>query len=137
MALNISGDMGFIDENYEINIIGQRTFVIRNYYSEIYPCEIETRIEALTGIDRVCVVGLPDPIEIEIPAALIVRETNSNIDESVIIEVTNDLPPYKQLRGGIFFIDALPLTPSGKVQRKEAKEIATRLKIERESRMQT
>ncbi|CAG9805901.1 unnamed protein product [Chironomus riparius] len=132
-----TGDMGFIDENYEINIIGQRTFVIRNYYNEIYPCEIENKIEALTGIARVCVVGLPDPIEIEIPAALIVRETNSNIVESVIIEVTNDLPSYKQLRGGIFFIDALPLTPSGKVKRKEAKEIATRLKIERESRMHT
>lgn len=129
--------MGFIDENYEINIIGQRTFVIRNYYNEIYPCEIENKIEALSEIERVCVVGLPDPIEIEIPAALIVREINSNIDESVIMEVTNDLPPYKQLRGGIFFIDALPLTPSGKVQRKEAKEIVTRLKIERELRMQT
>jgi acyl-CoA synthetase (AMP-forming)/AMP-acid ligase II len=131
--------MGFIDENYEINIIGQRTFVIRNFYNEIYPCEIENKIEALSGIERVCVVGLPDPIEIELPAALIVREKNStiNIDESVVMEVTNDLPSYKQLRGGIFFIDALPLTPSGKVQRKEAKEIATRLKIERESRMNT
>lgn len=129
--------MGFIDENYEINIIGQRTFAIRNYYNEIYPCEIENKIEALSGIERVCVVGLPDPIEIEIPAALIVRENNSTVDESVVMEVTNDLPPYKQLRGGIFFIDALPLTPSGKVQRKEAKEIATRLKIERESRVNT
>ena len=129
--------MGFIDENHEINIIGQRTFAIRNYYNEIYPCEIENKIGALSGIERVCVVGLPDPIEIEIPAALIIREINSTIDENVIMEVTNDLPLYKQLRGGIFFIDSLPLTPSGKVKRKEAKEIATRLKIERESRMQT
>lgn len=130
-----TGDMGFIDENYEINIIGQRTFVIRNYYNEIYPCEIENKIEVLSGIKRVCVVGLPDPIEIEIPAALIVREENSNIDENIVLEVTNDLPSYKQLRGGIFFIDEIPLTPSGKVQRKQAKEIATRLKVERESRM--
>lgn len=29
----------------------------------------------------------------------------------------------KQLRGGIYFVDFLPMTPSGKIQRRTAKEI--------------
>lgn len=34
---------------------------------------------------------------------------------------------YKKLRGGVYFVDALPLTPSGKVIRRLVKEIAIKL----------
>lgn len=30
----------------------------------------------------------------------------------------------KQLRGGVYFVDSLPVTPSGKVLRRKVKEIA-------------
>lgn len=31
---------------------------------------------------------------------------------------------YKRLRGGVYFVDEFPLTPSGKVMRRKVKEIA-------------
>lgn len=31
---------------------------------------------------------------------------------------------YKRLRGGVYFVSELPLTPSGKVMRRKVKEIA-------------
>ena len=31
---------------------------------------------------------------------------------------------YKRLRGGVYFVDSLPLTPSGKVMRRKVKDIA-------------
>lgn len=31
---------------------------------------------------------------------------------------------YKRLRGGVYFVDSLPLTPSGKILRRCVKEIA-------------
>lgn len=34
------------------------------------------------------------------------------------------LSDAKQLRGGIYFVDELPLTPSGKVLRRKVQEIA-------------
>lgn len=126
--------MGYIDEKYEINIIGQRTFVIKNVVNEIFPFDIENKICTLNGINQAVVVGTPDSVEIEIPTALVVRDANSNVDENDVLEVTNDLPLYKQIRGGVFFVDSLPTTNTGKVERKKSKELAIKLKIERESR---
>lgn len=126
-----TGDMGYIDESHELNIIGQRIFAIKNFYNEIFPCEIEDKIERIPGVKQVVVVGVPDSIEIELTTALIVKDENSGLTEDIVYRVTSDLPGYKQLHGGIFFIDALPLTNSGKIQRKEAKELAAKLKVER------
>lgn len=126
-----TGDMAFIDEIKEIHIVGQRTFIIKNIYSEIYPCEIEDLIEIIPGVKFVCVVGTPDSSEIEVATALIVKEIGSRVTEELIMEATSNLPPFKQLRGGIFFVETLPFNGSGKIQRKEAKEHATKLKIER------
>lgn len=130
-----TGDMAFIDENNEINIVGQRTFVIKNIYSEIYPCEIEDLIEIIPGVKYVCVVGTPDSSEIEVATALIVKEMGSRLTEEIIMEATSNLPAFKQLRGGVFFVESLPFNGSGKIQRKEAKEHATKLKIERLSNL--
>lgn len=129
-----TSDMGFIDEGNEINIIGQRTFIIKNIYNEIFPCELEDIIEAIPGVKFVCVVGTPDPTEVEVATALVVKDPRSHVTEEIIVEATSDLSTYKQLRGGVFFVESLPTNGSGKTQRKEAKEIATKLKIERLSR---
>jgi acyl-CoA synthetase (AMP-forming)/AMP-acid ligase II len=129
-----TSDMGFIDESNEINIIGQRTFIIKNIFNEIFPCEIEDIIEMIPGVKFVCVVGTPDPTEVEVATALVVKDAGSHLNEEIIVESTSNLPTFKQLRGGVFFVESLPTNGSGKIQRKEAKEIATKLKIERLSR---
>lgn len=130
-----TSDMAFIDEHNEIHIVGQRTFIIKNIYSEIYPCEIEDLIEIIPGVKFVCVVGTPDPSEIEVATALIVKEIGSRLTEEIIMEATSNLPTFKQLRGGVFFVESLPFNGSGKIQRKNVKETATKLKIERLSNL--
>jgi 4-coumarate--CoA ligase len=62
---------------------------------------------------------------------LIVKEAGSRVTEELILDVTSTLPIFKQLRGGIFFVESIPCNGSGKIQRKEAKELATKLKIAR------
>lgn len=39
----------------------------------------------------------------------------------------DNLPETKQLYGGIYFVDCLPMTPSGKVLRRKAKDMAIQL----------
>lgn len=129
-----TGDMGFIDEKFELNIIGQRTFAIKNVVNEIFPFDIESRIKTLEGVIEAVVVGTPDNVEIEVPTALIEREPSSDIAENEIQEITNDLPPYKRIRGGVFFVNSLPRTSSGKVDRKKTKELAIKIILDREYR---
>ncbi|KAG5682435.1 hypothetical protein PVAND_011788 [Polypedilum vanderplanki] len=126
-----TSDMGFIDKYHEINIIGQRIFAIKSFYNEFFPSEVEEIIEAVDGVKQVVIVGTPDPVDIEKTTALIVKEPNSNVTEDLIYEATSTLPIYKQPRGGIFFLDNLPLTSTGKIKRKEAKELAKKLTFER------
>jgi 4-coumarate--CoA ligase len=126
-----TSDMGFIDESHEVNIIGQRIFAIKNFYNEFFPSEVEEIIESVAGVKQVVIVGTPDPVEIELTTALVVLKENINLTEDVIFEATSGLPIYKQPRGGIFFLDALPMTCSGKIKRREAKELAAKLKFDR------
>ena len=125
--------MGYIDENYELNIVGQRTLVIKNLHCEIYPFEIENRIEAVQGVKQVVVVGTPDLIELYVPTALVVKDKNSDVNEDLINEAVSDLPHYQRLNGGIFFVDELPVNSSRKIKRNEAKDLAVQLKMERMS----
>ena len=127
-----TGDMGFIDDNHELNIVGQRSQAIKNIHNEIYPFEIESMIQNVNGVIRVVVVGTPDLMEFEVATALIVKEPNSHINEDSIRSVLTDLPHYQQLTGGIFFVKNLPLTNLGKVKRNEAKEMAAMIKLERQ-----
>lgn len=50
--------------------------------------------------------------------------------ESVIIELlvfADNFPDYCKLRGGVYFVDSMPTTPSGKLLRRRVKEYITNL----------
>jgi long-chain acyl-CoA synthetase len=120
--------MGFIDKKFNIHIVGQRSFVIKNFNSEIYPNELEDLIQKVEGVKHSCVIGIPDPVEIEVPAVFIVQVENSNVTEDEIKACTHHLPPYKHIRE-VYFVPNLPTTTSGKVQRRLVKEMADEMKI--------
>lgn len=48
-------------------------------------------------------------------------KAGSKINNNFFLEKLSDA---KQLRGGIYFVDTLPVTPSGKVLRRKVQEIA-------------
>lgn len=123
-----TSDMGFIDDKHEIQIVGQRAFAIRNFYNEIFPEEIEQVIQKLPGVRFACVVGTPDPLETEVPSALVVKRPHSEITEYEIIDSTMQLPPFKRIRD-VFFVESLPMGPSGKFQRRLVKQMAEEIKF--------
>jgi 4-coumarate--CoA ligase len=93
---------------------------------QINPSEIENIIESIEGVELVSVVGIPDPIATNLPAAVIVkREEFDDLTEQFIIDyVSERLPEYKHLHGGAHFVDELPMTASGKIQKRFVKVIA-------------
>lgn len=74
-------------------------------------------------------IGIPDEVCIDLPAAFIVRNRDSTITESEVFDmVANHFADYYKLRGGVFFVDAIPMTPSGKMLRRKVREIAAELR---------
>ncbi|VDM81266.1 unnamed protein product [Strongylus vulgaris] len=67
-----------------------------------------------------CVIGLPDEKYGEVPMAFIVAKSVS--EENIHAYVKERLAPYKQLRGGIRFMAAIPRTPSGKTMKRQLKD---------------
>lgn len=42
------------------------------------------------------------------------------------IQFSDNLVDYCKLRGGVYFVDSIPSTPSGKLLRRVAKEVASK-----------
>lgn len=74
-------------------------------------------------------IGIPDVKVTNLPAALVVRlpgfETLTEHDITSV--VAEKLPFYKQLYGGVYFVDELPRNYNGKILRRSVLEMAINL----------
>ncbi len=118
----ISGDLGKIDADGYVHIVGRgKDLVISGGYN-VYPKEVESEIDALEGVIEAAVIGLPHPDFGEGVAAVIVRRRGAKICEADIMAVLSDrLAKYKQPKR-IFFVDELPRNTMGKVQKNVLRE---------------
>lgn len=89
----------------------------------IQPAEIENVINGIDGILDCAVIGTPDPKWSHVITALVVRSSES-VTETEIQEhcVTGALENYKRPRL-VYFVDAIPRNPSGKIVRAEARKL--------------
>lgn len=83
-------------------------------------------IETLEGVGLVSVVGIPDPKATNLAAAVILKRPSyeSLTEPDVLSVVAERLPFYKQLYGGVYFVDEMPTNPNGKILRRTIREIA-------------
>lgn len=95
------------------------------FISQINPTEIENVIQSLDGVELVSVVGIPTE-ETNMTCAVVVKRKGYDhlTKEDVIAYVADRLPVYKQLHGGVAFVEKLPTTPSGKIIKRLVTELA-------------
>lgn len=124
-----SGDIGYFDKENHLSILDRMKDIIKCKNYQISPSDVESALQQATGILSMCVVGIEDVEHgTDLPAVLIEKKKSMEMTEEDVIRVADEiLPDYKRLRGGCYFVDELPMTPSGKVQRKVAKQIANQL----------
>lgn len=112
-----TGDLGYIDKEGYLTISGRKKDMIRSGGENIYPAELEDVLIRHDAIQDVAIVGVPDPKFIETVCAVIVQKPGMNLTEDEILEFIKDkLASYKKPRK-IIFVEELPRTPSGKVQK--------------------
>lgn len=73
-----------------------------------------------------CVVGVPDAKVSNLSTAIVVKRQGFDdlVDHDIVSIVAEKLPPTKQIYGGIFFIQEMPINPNGKILRRLVREIA-------------
>jgi 4-coumarate--CoA ligase len=101
---------------------------------QVAPAEIEGVLLLHPDIVDCAVIGLQRSMgESELPRAFIVARLGSRITARDVREFTKDrLARYKQLDGGIVFVDKVPRNANGKLQKGDLRrmvhnEIAARL----------
>lgn len=123
-----TGDLGYVTEEGDIYVVDRKKDMIKYLNYQVAPSEIENFIAGIKGVISVCVVGIPDIISGDLPAAIIVKDKNSDlVEKDVIDEVAGYFPQFKQLHGGAYFVNGMPLTPSGKIKKIEVRKQAARM----------
>lgn len=112
-----TGDIGTIDDRGVITISGRSTELIITGGLNVYAKEIEDVLHAVPGVAHAAVFGIPDPEWGEnIVAAIVPKHKDSVTEESLLAACRDRLASYKKPKL-IRFVDEMPLTPAGKVQK--------------------
>jgi acyl-CoA synthetase (AMP-forming)/AMP-acid ligase II len=105
-----TGDLGVLDEEGYLSIVGRMKEIIRTGGESVAPAEVEAHLSKLPGIAELAVVGLPDPDWGEIVCAVIVPGEGEVPDlEALQRHCEAGLARFKKPRRLEIF-DALPRT---------------------------
>ncbi|GGO61241.1 malonyl-CoA/methylmalonyl-CoA synthetase [Roseovarius pacificus] len=118
----ITGDLGKIDEDGYVHIVGRNKDLIISGGYNIYPKEIELVLDEQPGVLESAVIGVPHPDFGETVVAVLVAQPGAAPDTRAIMEnVGQSLARFKHPRS-IEVIDELPRNTMGKVQKNILRE---------------
>lgn len=121
-----TGDQAKADEDGYLWYQGRSDDVIKSAGYRIGPAEIESCLVKHPAVLNAAVIGKPDATRGAIVKAFIVLQPGQRPSESLVEQIQGHvrgrLAPYEYPRE-IEFIDALPMTTTGKVQRKELRKL--------------
>ena len=113
-----SGDVGIIDENGDLRLVGRSKEMYITGGENIYPAEVEEYISRYPGVALVALVPVPHDVMGEVGRAYIVPKPGATLDDKAIQEYLKEfLAPYKIPRQYVFK-ESLPMTTLGKIEKK-------------------
>ncbi len=113
----ITGDLGMIDGDGYVHIVGRAKDLIISGGFNVYPKEIESLIDELPGVTESAVIGLPHRDFGEGVTAVVVLNKDAALTQAEIKSALKDkLAKFKQPKA-VLFTDAFPRNALGKVQK--------------------
>jgi malonyl-CoA/methylmalonyl-CoA synthetase len=113
----ITGDLGMIDADGYVHIVGRNKDLIISGGFNIYPKEIEAVLDAQEGVLESAVIGVPHPDFGETVLALIVPSAERAPDlDAIHAQISQSLARFK-LPKKLILLPELPRNTMGKVQK--------------------
>lgn len=81
-----TGDLGYFNEECELFLVDRKKEMIKYLNYQVAPSELEIHISRIEGIVAVCVVGIKDILSGDLPAAVVVKQANSSLEEIDILD---------------------------------------------------
>lgn len=118
-----TGDLGYLDENDRLHIVGREKNIIIVGGSNVYPEEIEEALSHIPQIDEVIVVGEEDEIFGEVPIAYIKLMNGTSLAAKVIRKYCQTYLSNYKIPRRFYSVDHIPKTNTGKLHRAKMKNV--------------
>ena len=113
-----TGDLGVMEEDGYLRIVGRLRDMIIRGGENIYPREIEDALAAHPSVADAAVFGVPDSKWGEVVVAAVrMRDGAGALDDEALREFLRGRIARHKVPLHIWFVDALPLATQGKVQK--------------------
>lgn len=122
-----SGDLGIKDENGYYRITGRIKDMIIRGGENVYPREIEEFLYHLEGVKDIQVAAVPSKKYGEEIGAFIILHEGVSITEDEVKDFCRGKIARHKIPKYIFFVDAFPMTGSGKIQKFKLKDLSLEL----------
>jgi malonyl-CoA/methylmalonyl-CoA synthetase len=117
-----TGDLGRIDVDGYVHIVGRaKDLVISGGYN-VYPKEVETELDALSGVSESAVFGVPHPDFGEGVTAVVVPLAAVKLSEAAIINSLQARLAHYKIPKRVLLVEELPRNAMGKVQKNELRK---------------
>lgn len=124
-----SGDLGYYDEDLQFFIVDRLKELIKFNGFQVAPAELEALLLTHPKVKDCGVIGIADENAGELPMAFVVKQPNEILSESEIKGfIEKNASNAKWLRGGVKFIEEIPKNPSGKILRRELRDLYKSMK---------
>ena len=118
-----SGDLATVDEDGYITIVDRKKDMIKTGGENVASREVEEALYLIPEVSEVAVVGLPHPRWVEAVVAVVVVKSGCELtEEDVLKRATAKLASFKAPKR-VVFVDALPKNPSGKLLKRQLREM--------------
>ncbi len=117
-----TGDMGEWTPERYVRIVGRAKDLVITGGLNVYPKEIEERIDAMPGVVETAVIGVPDPDFGEAVTAVVVARPGHTLTEAAIVgALKSEIASFKVPKR-VHFVAELPRNAMGKVQKNVLRE---------------
>ena len=116
----ITGDMGFIDSDGYVQLVGREKDLIISGGLNVYPAEVEALLDDRADVAEAAVIGVPHP-DLGEAVVAVVQPVGDFDADMVRAAMRKELAAFKVPKA-IFTMDALPRNTMGKIQKKLLRE---------------
>ena len=113
----ITGDLGRVDADGYIHIVGRAKDLVISGGFNVYPKEVEAEIDAIEGVQESAVIGVPHPDFGEGVTAVVVPRPGADLTEAAILAALGGRLAKFKAPKRVFVVEALPRNAMGKVQK--------------------
>ena len=113
-----TGDYVQIDEDGYIKILDRVTDIIIVGGFNVYPQEVEAILSEHPAVNTAVVVGMPNDMSGEVPKAFIIKNGEVEVTERELVNFCKERLSHYKVPRAIEFVEALPLSATGKILRR-------------------